>query len=187
MSFRIQDCLAKATGRAKSDVANKLISMLLHETSRRICSYYGLSVGDPRYGESVFAAFGNTCCYCDQILENDRTVVEHPEGMNRFRAGLHIPEMHLLHVRSVTMKNGVMIRWQPSLLHPLVGSHSFPMTRGSAHLIANRAFIGRTSIRTFLFARNTLSKPRNGSRISNSGMETFLTPPSNSNPSCSPD
>ena len=91
MSFCIQGCLAKATGRAKSDVANKLISMLLHETSRRICSYYGLSVGDPRYGESVFAAFGNTCCYCDQILENDRTVVEHPEGMNRFRAGLHIP------------------------------------------------------------------------------------------------
>ena len=91
MSFRIQDCLAKATGRAKSDVANKLISMLLHESSRKICSYYGFSVGDARYGDSVFATFGNACCYCDQILENDRTVVEHPEGMNRFRAGLHIP------------------------------------------------------------------------------------------------
>ena len=72
------------------------------------------------------------------------------------------------------MKNGVMIRWQPSLLHPLVGSHSFPMTRENAHLIANRAFIGRISIRTFLFARNTLSKPRDGSGISNSGMETFF-------------
>jgi hypothetical protein len=187
MSFCIQGCLAKATGRAKSDVANKLISMLLHETSRRICSYYGLSVGDPRYGESVFADFGNTCCYCDQILENDRTVVEHPEGMNRFRAGLHIPGNALIACKKCNNEKGVMIRWQPSLLHRLVGSHSFPMTRENAHLIANRAFIGRTSIRTFLFARNTLSKPRNGSGISNSGMETFLTPRRNSNPSCSPD
>lgn len=91
MSFRIQDCLAKATGRAKSDVANKLISMLLHDASRKICNHYGVSVGDARYGESVHATFSNACCYCAQILESDRAVVEHPEGMNRFRAGLHIP------------------------------------------------------------------------------------------------
>ena len=91
MSFRIQDCLAKATGRAKSDVANKLISMLLHEASRKICNHYGLSVGDSRYGKTVYETFANTCCYCEQILESDRAVVEHPEGMNRFRAGLHIP------------------------------------------------------------------------------------------------
>lgn len=96
MSFQIQDCLAKATGRAKSDVANKLISMLLHEASRKVSNHFGLSVGDSRYGQSVFATFGNKCCYCSQLLESDRVVVEHPEGMNRFRAGLHIPGNALL-------------------------------------------------------------------------------------------
>jgi len=91
MSVRIQDSLAKATGRAKSDVANKLISMLLHEASRKICNHFGISVGDACYGESVHTTFANACCYCAQTLESDRAVVEHPEGMNRFRAGLHIP------------------------------------------------------------------------------------------------
>ena len=31
------------------------------------------------------------CCYCSQILEMDRTSVEHLDGMNRVRLGLHIP------------------------------------------------------------------------------------------------
>ncbi len=44
-----------------------------------------------QYAEAVEAAFGSDCCYCQQPLEKDRASVEHLEGMNRFRLGLHIP------------------------------------------------------------------------------------------------
>jgi len=91
MSFPTSAYLRKATARAKSDVANKLVSMFLHDLSRKICGSLELSVTDPRYAEAVEAAFGSCCCYCRQPLERDRTAVEHLEGMNRFRVGLHIP------------------------------------------------------------------------------------------------
>lgn len=96
MSFQAASYLRKATLRAKSDVANKLVSMFLHEVSRRITSSFEFGVGDPRYANSVVAAFGVNCCYCGKPLENDRAAVEHPDGMNRFRAGLHIPGNVLL-------------------------------------------------------------------------------------------
>jgi len=96
MSFNVQDCLTKATGRAKSDVANKLISMLLHEASREICNRFGLSVGDRDYVNAVVDFLGKECCYCSAQLERDRVVVEHPDGLNRFRAGLHVPGNALL-------------------------------------------------------------------------------------------
>ncbi len=91
MSFATAAYLRKATARAKSDVANKLVSMFLHDLSRRICGSLGLSVTDAEYTEAVETAFGSNCCYCRQPLEVDRTAVEHLEGMNRFRVGLHIP------------------------------------------------------------------------------------------------
>lgn len=83
--------LKAATGRAKSDVANKLVSMFLHEISRKACSAGGLSVSDQKYCDAVAQSFGRTCLYCGVILEKDRISVEHLEGMNRFRAGLHVP------------------------------------------------------------------------------------------------
>jgi len=91
MTFAASAYLRTATSRAKSDVANKLVSMFLHDLSRRICSSLELSVRDPRYTLAVEAAFGNNCCYCGRPLEKDRTAVEHLEGMNRFRLGLHTP------------------------------------------------------------------------------------------------
>jgi hypothetical protein len=91
MSFPVSAYLRTATSRAKSDVANKLVSMFLHDLSRKICGSLELSVTDARYAEAVEAAFGSNCCYCCQPLEKDRTSVEHLEGMNRFRLGLHIP------------------------------------------------------------------------------------------------
>lgn len=99
MNFRVQECLAKATSRAKSDVANKLISMLLHEVSRKVCSRLQLSVGDTAYSDSVAILFGSACCYCGLQLEANIAVVEHPDGMNRIRAGLHIPGNALLACR----------------------------------------------------------------------------------------
>ena len=91
MSFETSTYLRRATGRAKSDVANKLVSMFLHDVSRRLCSKLELSVKDPRYGDAVTLAFGSACGYCGRSLENDRASVEHLDGMNRFRVGLHIP------------------------------------------------------------------------------------------------
>jgi len=91
MSFLVSAYLRRATSRAKSDVANKLVSMFLHDLSRKICASLQLSITDARYAEAVEAAFGSNCCYCCQALEDDRASVEHLEGMNRFRLGLHIP------------------------------------------------------------------------------------------------
>ena len=91
MSFDVSRALQKATGRAKSDVANKLVSMFLHEVSRKVCLAGGMNVSDLRYAESVQQAFGQNCLYCGKALEPDRASVEHLDGMNRFRVGLHIP------------------------------------------------------------------------------------------------
>ena len=48
MSFNVAAALRKSTGRAKSDVANKLVSMFLHEVSRKACAAGGMNVSDPR-------------------------------------------------------------------------------------------------------------------------------------------
>jgi hypothetical protein len=91
MSFPTAAYLRKATSRAKSDVANKLVSMFLHDLSRKISASLGQSVTDAAYTEAVASTFENNCCYCCLPLEEDRASVEHLEGMNRFRLGLHIP------------------------------------------------------------------------------------------------
>lgn len=90
MQFETVAYLRRATSRAKSDVANKLISMLLHEISRRIVTITGSSVTDANYAANVVATFGDCCGYCQRALEADRASVEHLDGMNRFRVGLHI-------------------------------------------------------------------------------------------------
>ena len=91
MQFDTAAYLRRATSRAKSDVANKLVSMLLHEISRRVVADLGASVTDAAYAEHVVATFGDKCAYCQCPLETDRASVEHLDGMNRFRVGLHIP------------------------------------------------------------------------------------------------
>jgi hypothetical protein len=83
--------LRSATRRAKSDVANKLVSMCLHELSRKICRDWKLSVESEEYASLVRAKFGNRCPYCLCELTNVNAVVEHLDGMNRQRAGLHVP------------------------------------------------------------------------------------------------
>jgi len=91
MSFETSAYLRKATSRAKSDVANKLVSMFLHELSRKNSGALKLSVTDRPYAEDVASTFGSKCCYCARPLEEDRASVEHLDGMNRFQVGLHIP------------------------------------------------------------------------------------------------
>jgi hypothetical protein len=83
--------LRSATRRAKSDVANKLVSMFLHELSRRISVKMGARVESEEYGGLVRSLFGNRCPYCACDLRETQCVVEHLDGMNRYRLGLHIP------------------------------------------------------------------------------------------------
>ena len=91
VSFDTSAYLRRATGRAKSDVANKLVSMFLHGVSRRLTAYLGLAVTDAAYTTAVAEIFGSNCAYCGRSFEDDRVAVEHLDGMNRFRVGLHIP------------------------------------------------------------------------------------------------
>lgn len=83
--------LRSATRRAKSDVANKLVSMFLHELSRKAALASSIRVDSAEYGELVRATFDNRCPYCLCSLSETQFVVEHLDGMNRYRVGLHIP------------------------------------------------------------------------------------------------
>jgi hypothetical protein len=83
--------LRSATRRAKSDVANKLVSMFLHELSRSISESWPIKVGDEEYGVQVRKWFSNECPYCSCKLAETIPVIEHLDGMNRYRAGLHAP------------------------------------------------------------------------------------------------
>jgi hypothetical protein len=83
--------LRSATRRAKSDVANKLVSMFLHELSRAIAEDWPIKVSDEEYGTKVREWFKNACPYCSCELAVASPVVEHLDGMNRYRAGLHAP------------------------------------------------------------------------------------------------
>jgi len=83
--------LRTATRRAKSDVANKLVSMFLHELSRKISQEWPIRVESKEYEELVRKSFDNRCPYCCRELANTISVIEHLDGMNRYRAGLHVP------------------------------------------------------------------------------------------------
>jgi len=83
--------LRSATRRAKSDVANKLVSMFLHDLSRRLAQKWSVKVDSLEYENAVRAQFDNRCPYCSRDLSEKVAVVEHLDGMNRYRAGLHVP------------------------------------------------------------------------------------------------
>jgi hypothetical protein len=83
--------LRSATRRAKSDVANKLISMCLHELSRTVSEGWPIKVDGEEYEKLARERFGNRCPYCSCDLSTTVAVIEHLDGMNRYRAGLHVP------------------------------------------------------------------------------------------------
>jgi hypothetical protein len=83
--------LRSATRRAKSDVANKLVSMFLHELSRSVSKDWRFRVDRQEYENLVRECFGNRCPYCRCSLAETPHVNEHLDGMNRYRAGLHVP------------------------------------------------------------------------------------------------
>ena len=75
------------------DVANKLVSMFLHELSRKISRKIGQSkIGGEEYEQLVRDRFNNQCpVLVLNQLGGHVSVIEHLDGMNRYRAGLHTP------------------------------------------------------------------------------------------------
>ena len=51
----------------------------------------GQVIDSEEYEELVRVRFNNQCPYCSRELANIQSVVEHLDGMNRYRAGLHVP------------------------------------------------------------------------------------------------
>lgn len=140
MSFDVAAALRKSTARAKSDVANKLVSMFLHDVSRKACAAGGMTVFDPRYTDSVVAAFGHGCLYCGkELVDSVVPVVEHLNGMNRVSVGLHVPGNVAMACRACNnhkrdddqklslAENG----WESFLLHD--GSRCVPACRTCAY------------------------------------------------------
>jgi len=82
--------LRSATRRAKSDVANKIVSMFLHELSRKLAEDWGYRVDGEGYEKLVRDSFDNRCPYCCCPLTDGQSVIEHLDGMNRYRVGLHV-------------------------------------------------------------------------------------------------
>ncbi len=65
--------------------------MFLHDLSRRTSQSWPIRVDGEEYGRLVRLTFNNKCPYCLCDLANTVTVNEHLDGMNRYRAGLHVP------------------------------------------------------------------------------------------------
>lgn len=65
--------------------------MFLHELSRSISEDWPTKVGDEEYGVQCRKWFSNECPYCSCKLSEAVPVIEHLDGMNRYRAGLHAP------------------------------------------------------------------------------------------------
>jgi hypothetical protein len=129
--------LRHATRRAKSDVANKLVSMFLHELSRRICQDWPIRVDSEEYTQVVRERFVNQCPYCSCDLANRTSVIEHLDGMNRLRAGLHVPGNVLVACRRCNNEKRredasrkltlSAFGWESFLLHD--GSRCVPLCR----------------------------------------------------------
>lgn len=123
--------LRSATRRAKSDVANKLVSMFLHELSRKLGRDWRVRVDSAEYEELVRRRFDNRCPYCSCELGGATAVIEHLDGMNRQRAGLHLPGNVLVACRRCNSEKrrddaaGVLslasTGWESFMLHD--GSH----------------------------------------------------------------
>jgi len=65
--------------------------MFLHEMSRKISEDWPIKVDGEEYEELVRKWFKNQCPYCSRNLADTVSIIEHLDGMNRYRVGLHAP------------------------------------------------------------------------------------------------
>ncbi len=64
--------------------------MFLHELSRTVARTWRYRVDGEDYRKLVLQWFENNCPYCSRPLAEPHCIVEHLDGMNRYRAGLHV-------------------------------------------------------------------------------------------------
>ena len=76
--------------------------MFLHELSRKISQNWHLRVDSEGYENQVREWFANQCPYCLCSLTDTQSVIEHLDGMNRYRAGLHVAGNVLVACRRCT-------------------------------------------------------------------------------------
>jgi hypothetical protein len=74
--------------------------MFLHELSRRISQNWPVKVDSEEYEGLVSERFNNRCPYCSRDLTITEPVVEHLDGLSRYRAGLHVPGNVLMACRT---------------------------------------------------------------------------------------
>jgi len=90
--------------------------MFLHELSRRISQDWPVKVDGEEYEKLVRERFNNRCPYCSCDLASAESVIEHLDGMNRYRAGLHVPGNVLVACRGCNSEK----RREDSLRIPLL-------------------------------------------------------------------
>jgi hypothetical protein len=78
--------------------------MFLHELSRKITQGSPIRVDGEEYGKLVREMFNNECPYCSCSLATTIPVIEHLDGMNRYRLGLHVPGNVLVACRRCNME-----------------------------------------------------------------------------------
>jgi hypothetical protein len=78
--------------------------MFLHELSRKIGEDWPIRVESEKYEELVRKWFSNRCPYCSRDLADAVPVIEHLDGMNRYRAGLHTPGNVLIACRTCNLE-----------------------------------------------------------------------------------
>lgn len=103
--------IRSATRRAKSDVPNRLISMFLHDLSRVISANWPIRVDSEEYEKLVHQSFDNRYPYCLRVPAASECAIEHLDGMNRCRAGLHVAGDVFVACRNATAKNAGMARF----------------------------------------------------------------------------
>ena len=64
--------------------------MFLHALSRRLSANWHVRIDGEEYGRIVAQWFNHQCPYCLRDLTAGESVIEHLDGMNRYRAGLHV-------------------------------------------------------------------------------------------------
>ena len=135
--------LRSATRRAKSDVANKLISMCLHELSRRISEGWPIKVDGEEYEKLAREQFGNRCPYCSCDLSITGAVIEHLDGMNRYRADSTSQGMSWSHAKDAMGRSDGTTRQETCRADSRAGRRSSRMMECDALPRVRRVGTGR--------------------------------------------
>ena len=122
--------------------------MFLHELSRRISENWAVKVDGEEYEELVRRWFNNLCPYCSRNLADTVSVIEHLDGMNRYRAGLHAPGNVLVACKKCNSEKRRDDSLKVLFLRSPAGNHSYLTKARIVLRLASPVGIGRASGKT---------------------------------------